>query len=125
MSRVAVVGGAGAVGLSFATMLAAGATKKVSNVTVFARGASLSALQKSGLRLKLEDELITVPVDGERVCATQLQNYNGSSFDIVFLCVKGHSLDTTLLAELKPLFKAPTAEARPTALVCAQNGREE
>ena len=88
--RIGIVGGTGAVGLAFATQIAANAKTMVSNVTVFARSqSSRESLQHHGLRLKLEGKMIAVPVDGDNVVVRQLSGYTGSSFDVVFLCVKG------------------------------------
>lgn len=60
------------------------------DVTLIARGKHLAAMQENGLKFETPDGSFTVPVK-----ACTMENYQETP-DIVFVCVKGYSLDDTL-----------------------------
>jgi len=60
------------------------------DVTLIARGAHLKAIQEKGLRMETPDGEFTVSVK-----ATDMDGYNDTP-DIVFVCVKGYSIDDTI-----------------------------
>ena len=100
-----VIAGAGAIGAFIgAKMSLAG-----EDVTLYARGAHLAAMQQDGIRIVGEEgELHARPA----VAAT-LEEIGPA--DVVFLCVKAHGL-TALAPQLKPLLH------ENTVLVSTQNG---
>ncbi len=84
--------GAGGTGGAIAAYLA----KAGKDVAVIARGAHLSAINQKGLTLK--------PIGGQASTVT-LPAFSTAEYhqkpDIIFLCVKGYSLDDALIAFLK------------------------
>ena len=86
--------GAGGTGAPLGAFLA----KNGADVTLIARGAHLAAMQEKGLRFEQSDgETWTVPVkafdmDGFLVAKAQ----GAPSPDVIFVCVKGYSLDDTI-----------------------------
>ena len=86
--------GAGGTGAPLGAFLA----KNGADVTLIARGAHLAAMQEKGLRFEQSDgEIWTVPVkafDMDGFLAAKAQG--APSPDVIFVCVKGYSLDDTI-----------------------------
>lgn len=86
--------GAGGTGAPLGAFLA----KNSADVTLIARGAHLAAMQEKGLRFEQSDgETWTVPVkafDMDGFLAAKAQG--APSPDVIFVCVKGYSLDDTI-----------------------------
>ena len=86
--------GAGGTGAPLGAFLA----KNGADVTLIARGAHLAAMQEKGLRFEQSDgETWTVPVkafDMDGFLAAKAQG--APSPDVIFVCVKGYSLDDTI-----------------------------
>ena len=86
--------GAGGTGAPLGAFLA----KTGADVTLIARGAHLAAMQEKGLRFEQSDgETWTVPVkafDMDGFLAAKAQG--APSPDVIFVCVKGYSLDDTI-----------------------------
>lgn len=86
--------GAGGTGAPLGAFLA----KTGADVTLIARGAHLAAIQEKGLRFEQSDgETWTVPVkafDMDGFLAAKAQG--APSPDVIFVCVKGYSLDDTI-----------------------------
>ena len=100
-----VIAGAGAVGAYMGARMA----RTGYDVTLFARGPHLRAMQERGLRVQSADGDFEVPVK-----VSDSLNSIGPA-DVVFLGVKAHSL-TDLAPRLAPLF------GPDTAVVSLQNG---
>ena len=100
-----VIAGAGAIGGYIGAKLA----RQGADVTLFARGAHLKAMQERGLRVQGAEETFEVrpPVTGSLDSIGQA--------DVVFLGVKAHSLPD-LAPQLRPLF------GPDTIVVSTQNG---
>ena len=81
-----VVIGAGGTGGAIGGFLA----KAGKDVTLIARGAHLQKMLEDGLHFETVDGEFTVPV---RACT--MDDYQGTP-DIIFVCVKGYSLDETI-----------------------------
>ena len=81
MMQIAVVGGGGVGGYVAAKLIRAGAAE----VTLFARGAHLAAIEASGLQVIDHDETFTVHPDTR-------PPQPGTRFDAVFLAVKSYDL---------------------------------
>ncbi len=85
--------GAGGTGAPLGAFLA-----KTVRITLIARGAHLAAMQEKGLRFEQSDgETWTVPVkalDMDGFLAAKAQG--APSPDVIFVCVKGYSLDDTI-----------------------------
>ena len=81
-----VVIGAGGTGGAIGGFLA----KAGKDVTLIARGAHLQKMLEDGLHFETVDGEFTVPV---RACT--MDDYQGTT-DIIFVCVKGYSLDETI-----------------------------
>ena len=86
--------GAGGTGAPLGAFLA----KNGADVTLIARGAHLAAMQEKGLRFEQSDgQIWTVPVkafDMDGFLAAKAQG--APSPDVIFVCVKGYSLDDTI-----------------------------
>lgn len=100
-----LIAGAGAIGGYIGAMMA----RAGENVTLFARGAHLRAMEDRGLRV--------IQADGEiEVHPKVIGNLEGAGhFDVIFLGVKAHGL-THLAPQLTPLI------GEQTAVVSLQNG---
>ena len=81
-----VVIGAGGTGGAIGGFLA----KAGKDVTLIARGAHLQQMLAEGLHFETVDGEFTVPV-----CACTMDEYQGTP-DIIFVCVKGYSLEETV-----------------------------
>lgn len=81
-----VVIGAGGTGGSIGGFL----SKAGKDVTLIARGAHLAAIRENGLDFETPDGNFTVPVK-----ACTMEEYQDSP-DVIFVCVKGYSLDSAL-----------------------------
>ena len=81
-----VVIGAGGTGGAIGGFLA----KAGKDVTLIARGAHLQKMLEDGLHFETVDSEFTIPV---RACT--MDDYQGTP-DIIFVCVKGYSLDETI-----------------------------
>jgi len=66
-------------------------TRVGKNVTVIARGEHLKSIQENGLKMLTPEGDYTVNVK-----ASDMEHYNDRP-DIIFVCVKGYSLDETIL----------------------------
>lgn len=87
--------GAGGTGGCIAAYLA----KANKDVTLIARGEHLKAITENGLTVKRDSDTLNV-----KVKATDEEHLSGK-FDIIFLCVKGYSVDASL-----PLIKKAADE---------------
>jgi len=86
MAEYLIIGTGGTGGAIGAYLAKAG-----KNVTFIARGEHLEAMKKNGLRLiRPKDEVIIRPVK-----AMELEEYPKKA-DVIFVCVKGYSLDTII-----------------------------
>lgn len=82
-----IIGAGGTGGCMGAYMAQAG-----KDVTLIARGAHLKAMQKNGLRMETTSKgNFTV----ENIKATDMEHYDEKP-DVIFVCVKGYSLDETI-----------------------------
>lgn len=80
--------GAGGTGGSIAGFMAA-ANK---NVTLIARGIHLEAIRKNGLCVERVNDALNVPV---KAMTEQEYKESGEKADVIFICVKGYSLEST------------------------------
>ena len=60
------------------------------DVSIIARGRHLEAIKNNGLKIENPEETFTVSVEAET-----MENYEGSA-DVIFVCVKGYSLEDTV-----------------------------
>lgn len=60
------------------------------DVTMIARGRHLEAMREEGLKIRFQDESVTIPVK-----AMTTEEYQGTP-DVIFVCVKGYSLDSAV-----------------------------
>jgi 2-dehydropantoate 2-reductase len=100
-----LIAGAGAIGGYIGACMA----RAGQDVTLFARGPHLAAMQKNGLRVLSEggDFAVKPQLIGDLVCA--------DPFDVIYLGVKAHGL-TSLAPSLTPLI------GKHTTVVSTQNG---
>ena len=108
--------GAGGTGAPLGAFLA----KNSADVTLIARGAHLAAMQEKGLRFEQSDgETWTVPVkafDMDGFLAAKAQG--APSPDVIFVCVKGYSLEKPLSSPFSTS-TARDARCRRSSPVCS------
>ncbi len=84
--KYVVIGAGGTGGCITAFM-----TKTGKNVTVIARGAHLEAIQKDGLQIEKRGEKENIKINA----VTEAEYIkNGEKADVIFVCVKGYSVDS-------------------------------
>ena len=67
-------------------------TKAEKDVTIIARGRHLAAMKQQGLHFETPSEVFTVPVNA----CTMEEYIQDSAPDIIFVCVKGYSLEESV-----------------------------